>query len=113
MADESKKKYVVTAADVGRFFIIAGLGIASIVTFLWAGTIVLYLAIHECQIDFFNRNPPGLMILGILGILFLTDIIIESVDAPTVIQKWYKESDRNRQFALLLLISLIAFWLVI
>lgn len=112
MAADKKKKYIVTAADIGRFIIIICLGVLSVLTFMVAATIVILMAVETNGCDCFKYHPVGLVVLGILGLLFLIDIVIESVDAPTVIQTWYNESAKNKQSVLLLIISLIAVWLV-
>jgi hypothetical protein len=112
MAADKKKSYIVTAADIGRFLIIISLGALSILTFMVAGTIVILMAVETNGCDCFKYHPVGLVVLGLLGLLFLIDIIIESVDAPTVIQTWYNESSKNKQAVILLIISLIAIWMV-
>jgi hypothetical protein len=112
MAADKKNKYIVTAADIGRFLIILSLGALSILTFMVAGTIVILMAVETNGVDWFKYHPVGLVVLGLLGLLFIIDIIIESVDAPTVIQTWYNESAKNKQSIVLLIISVIAIWLV-
>jgi hypothetical protein len=107
------KKVVLTAADIGRFLIIAALGFLASVTFLVAGTIAILMAVETSGCKCFVYTPVGLFVLGVFGLCLLVGIIIEAVDAPEVFQNWYGKSKENREMLILGTISLVAVLLVL
>jgi hypothetical protein len=113
MAAPGASKYIVTAADIGRFLIIIMLGVLAAITFLVAGTVVILMAVDSAACDCFRYFPVGLAVLGILGLIFLVDLIIEAIDAPTVVQEWVTSTTKNQDMLVLGTICLIAFIIVL
>lgn len=106
-------KYMLTAADIGRFIIIAALGVLAAITFLVAGTIIVLMSVETSGCNCFVYTPVGLFVLFLLGLCFFVGIIIEAVDAPEVFQAWYSKSKENREMLILGGISLIAILIVL
>ncbi len=107
------KSYIVTAADIGRFLIIIMLGVLAAITFLVAGTVVILMAVDSAACDCFRYFPVGLAVLGILGLIFLVDLIIEAIDAPSILQEWAGSSTKNKDMLVLGTICLVAFAIVL
>lgn len=101
-----------TAADIGRFILIVGLGALSFITFLFAGTIVVLMAVLSSGCNCFTYFPVGLAVLGLLGLIFLIDMIIDITSAPSILQAWYKGDERHKQRLILLAISVAAIYFV-
>ena len=113
MAAPGANKYIVTAADIARFLIIIALGVLAVITFLVAGTVVVLMTVDSAACDCFRYYPVGLAVLGLLGLFFLIDIIIEAVDAPSVLQDWVMNSKQNQEMLLLSGICIVAFMIVL
>jgi hypothetical protein len=113
MAAPGANKYIVTAADIGRFLIIIMLGVLAAVTFLVAGTVVILMAVDSAACDCFRYFPVGLAVLGILGLIFLIDLILEAVEAPSVIQEWAGSTTKNQDMLVLSAICIVAFIIVL
>lgn len=106
------KKPIITVADLTRFAIILGLGVLSALTFLVSGTIVILMAVEGSGCDWFTYFPVGLAVLGLLGLMFLIDLINEATYGPGLLQKWFEENEKNRYNMLLGAIVMVALWLV-
>jgi hypothetical protein len=77
-----------SVADVLRFFVIVGLGVLSVVTFLVAGTITGLMIFDDGSCKFCDSYPIGLWTLGLLGGLFAYSMIQVAIDkAPEVIER--------------------------
>lgn len=113
MAAPSANKYIVTAADIGRFLIIALMGFASAVTFLVAGTVTVLMVVDSAACDCFRYYPVGLSVLGLLGLLLLIDMIIVAVDAPPVVEKFFKDSKQNQEMLMLSGICFVVFFIIL
>ncbi len=99
-----------TSADVFRFFIIISLGVLAFVTFLVAGTILGLMWLDSFACGTCKQYPVGLYILGLLGLLFVISIGYEVSDAPKPWRDWF---EKNWETFVVIVVSLIAFWLLI
>ena len=106
-------KSTVTAADIGRFLVIMGLGLLATTTFLVAGTVVILMAVDSAASNAFRYFPVGIAVMGILGLFFLIDTIVEAIDAPTVFHKWLMSSKDNQDALRLAAISMIAILIIL
>lgn len=96
-----------TAADIGRFALIIGLGFLAFVAFLFAGTLVgsMWLETSRCNCI---HLPVGLYVLALLGIFLLSSIISESLD----IQPIFEDLIENQR-QLLILIAIFVFFMIL
>lgn len=93
-----------SAADIGRFALIAGLGFLAFVVFLFAGTLVgvMWLDSSRCNC---LHIPAGLYVMGLLGIFFLSSIIAEALDVQPVFEGWLE----NQREALIIMTIFLFF----
>jgi hypothetical protein len=86
-------------ADIAKYVIIFGLGVLGFITFLIAGTMVGLMWLDSWSCGACARNPAGLYILGVLGILLLSSIGGEAGEAS---KKWeeYAPAFQKRMKAL-------------
>ncbi len=85
-----------TSADLMRFFIIAGLGVLSFVTFLVAGTLIGLMWLDSWNCGLCARYPAGIYILGVLGLLLLSSMGGEASEAS---ERWEKHAPAVQKHA--------------
>lgn len=97
-----------TAADIGRFALIAMLGFLAFVVFLFAGTLVgvMWLEASRCNCI---HLPAGLYMLALLGIFFISSIVAEALDVQPVFENWAE----NQREALIVVTIFLFFILLI
>jgi len=97
-----------TAADIGRFALIAVLGILAFIVFLFAGTLVgvMWLEASRCNCI---HLPAGLYVLGLLGIFFVSSLIAEALDIQPIFENWVE----NQREALIVLTIFLFFIILI
>jgi hypothetical protein len=98
---------MINVADVLRLFVITGLGVLAIVTFLVAGTITGLMIVDDESCKYCDAYPIGLWILGLLGGLFaysMVQVAIEQI--PLKAAKWRPES---REVVVLLGVACLVF----
>lgn len=97
-----------TAADIGRFALIIGLGFLAFVAFLFAGTLIgsMFLETSRCNCI---HLPVGLYVLALLGIFFISSIIAEALD----IQPIFEDLIENQRQAVIIATIFIFFILLI
>lgn len=95
-----------TVHDVARFALIIVLGVLAFITFIVAATIVglIWVGSRDCNC---GNYPVGLYVLGLVGLLFLVEIIHEAVDVQPVFEGWME----NQREALI--VALIALFVVL
>lgn len=84
---------MINIADVLRLFVITGLGVLAVVTFLVAGTITGLMIVDNESCKYCDTYPIGLWILGLLGALFaysMVQVAIEQI--PLRASKCYPNS---------------------
>jgi hypothetical protein len=94
-----------TATDVGRFVLIAGLGFLAFVAFLFAGTLVgsMWLETSRCNCI---HLPVGLYVLALLGIFFVSSIIAEALDIQPIFEGWL-ENQRQTLIVITIFVFLV------
>lgn len=97
-----------TAADIGRFALIAVLGFFAFVVFLFAGTLVGVMWLDSSRCNCFHL-PAGLFVLALLGIFFISSIIAESLDVQPIFENWVE----NQREALIIVAISLFFILVV
>jgi hypothetical protein len=84
---------MINVADVLRLFVITGLGVLAVVTFLVAGTITGLMIVDEQNCRACDVYPIGLWTLGLLGALFaysMVQVAIEQIPLKT--SMWYPDN---------------------
>ena len=99
-----------TSADIMRFVIIISLGVLAFITFLVAGTIIGLMWLDSWSCGVCKQYPVGLYILALLGILFLISIGNEASEAGEPWHKWMRD---NWETPTVVLVSIIAFIIVV
>jgi hypothetical protein len=85
-----------TVADVLRFFVIVGVGVLAVVTFLVAGTITGLMIFDDDSCKFCDSYPIGLWTLGLLGGLFAYSMLQVAIEQlPERVLKWYPNNKEN------------------
>lgn len=99
-----------TVAIVLRFFVIVGLGVLAVVTFLVAGTIIGLMIFDDARCGHCDSYPVGLWALGALGLLFAYSMVHVAIEQlPMKVSAWYPQ---NKETLVLMGIILIAFILI-
>jgi hypothetical protein len=81
---------MINVADVLRLFVITGLGVLAVVTFLVAGTITGLMIVDDESCRYCDAYPIGLWTLGLLGALFAYSMIQVAIEQiPFKVSKWY------------------------
>jgi hypothetical protein len=97
-----------TAEDLGRFALIAVLGILAFIVFLFAGTLVgvMWLEASRCNCI---HLPAGIYVLALLGIFFVSSLIAEALDVQPIFEHWAE----NQREALIVITIFLFFILLI
>jgi hypothetical protein len=97
-------------ADVLRFFVIVGLGVLAVVTFLVAGTITGLMIFDDGGCRFCDSYPVGLWTLGLLGALFAYSMIQVAIEqVPVKVVEWYP---KNKETIVLTSIVFVVFIII-
>jgi hypothetical protein len=94
-----------TAAQILYILAVLILGILAFITFIVAATILGLMVVETNQYPLVY--PVGLYVLGLVGIIFLAQIIRALIDAPIFTTAWIKSNQEALIIALLILLVLI------